>query len=126
MQMLSILLLQAGGAGSINLLFFGGMLVIFWLFMIRPQMKKQREQRSFMDNLQKGDEVVTASGLLGKITKMDGEIVTLEVSSKTYIRVMKNAISKEMTEGIYAATAKNKQTDDKDRKPDDQVTSEGG
>ncbi len=124
MQLLSILLLQAGGAGTINLLFFGAMLVIFWLFMIRPQMKRQREQRTFMDNLDRGDEVVTASGMLGKITKMDGDIVTLEVSPKTFIRVTKSAISKELTESTYAA--KNKPTDDKDRKSDDQTTSEGG
>ncbi|MFN7120100.1 MAG: preprotein translocase subunit YajC [Saprospiraceae bacterium] len=119
-----VLLLQAGGAGTMNLVFFGAMLLIFWLFMIRPQMKRQREQRAFMDGLQRGDEVVTASGMLGKITKMDGEIVTLEVSPKTFVRVTKSAISKELTEGTYAA--KNKPTDDKDRKSDDQATTEGG
>lgn len=126
MQLLSLLLLQAVGGGTSSLFFFGAMLVVFWLFMIRPQMKKQREQRTFMDNLEKGEEVVTSSGMLGKITKMDGEIITLEISPKTYVRVTKNSISKEMTEALYAATAKNKQTDDKDRKPDNQVTSEGG
>lgn len=124
MQLLSVLLLQLGSAGTVNLLFFGAMLLIFWLFMIRPQMKRQREQRTFMDNLQKGDDIVTASGIFGKINKIDGEIVTLEVSPKTFLRVTKSAISKELTEGNYAA--KNKPTDDKDRKSDDQTTTEGG
>ena len=109
-----------------SLVFFGAMLAIFWLFMIRPQMKRQREQRTFMDALLKGTDVVTASGLLGKITKIDGDIVTLEVSPKTYVRVTKSAISKDLTESTYAGAAKNKGSEDKDRKSDDQATTEGG
>lgn len=124
MQFSDVLFLQAGGGGMSSLLFFGAMLAIFWLFMIRPQMKRQREQRNFMETLKKGDEVVTASGLLGKITKMDGDIITLEVSPKTFIRVTKSAISKEMTESTYAT--KNKGSEDKDRQSDDQTTTEGG
>jgi preprotein translocase subunit YajC len=125
MNLLSILLLQAG-AGSSSILFFGLMLAIFWLFMIRPQMKRQREQRAFQDALSKGTEVVTASGLLGKITKIDGEIVTLEVSPKTYLRVTKNAISKELTQSLYATTAQHKQSEVADRKPEDAAAAEGG
>lgn len=98
---MEILLLQAGGAGSMNLLFLGAMILIFWLFLIRPQAKKQREQKSFMESLGQNDQVVTASGILGRISKIEEEIVTLEVASKTYIRVTKNAISKEMTDAIY-------------------------
>lgn len=98
-----VLLLQAGSnAGLINLVFIGAMFLIFWLFLIRPQAKKQREQRSFMDGLQKGDDVVTASGILGRINKIEDEIVTLDVGNKTFIRVTKNAISKELTEQVYA------------------------
>ena len=54
------LLLQAGNAGMYNLVFIGAMILIFWLFLIRPQQKRQKEQKAFMDSLQKGDEVVTA------------------------------------------------------------------
>ena len=74
------------------------MILIFWLFLIRPQAKKQREQKNFMDALQKGDEIVTSSGILGRINKIEEDIVTLEVGTKTYLRVTKSAISKEMTE----------------------------
>ncbi len=126
MQLLDVLFLQMGGGGMSSLVFFGAMLAIFWLFMIRPQMKRQREQRTFMDALLKGTDVVTASGLLGKITKIDGDIVTLEVSPKTYVRVTKSAISKDLTESTYAGAAKNKGSEDKDRKSDDQATTEGG
>ena len=69
--------------------------------MIRPQAKKQNAQQSFQDGLEKGDEVVTGSGLLGRVNKIDGSIVTLEVGNKTFIRVTKNSISKEMTDALY-------------------------
>ena len=75
-------------------------LVVFYFFMIRPQMKKQKEQQSFADTLEKGKEVVTASGIIAKINKIDGGIVTLEVANGTFIRVVKSAISKEMTEAF--------------------------
>ena len=70
--------------------------------MIRPQAKKQNAQQSFQDGLEKGDEVVTGSGLLGRVNKIDGNIITLEVGTKTFIRVTKNSISKEMTDALYA------------------------
>lgn len=91
-----------GGSGLINLVFLGAMFLIFWLFLIRPQAKKQKEQKNFVDAIKKGDQVVTASGILGRINKIEDEIVTLEVGNKTYIQVTKSAISKEMTEQIYA------------------------
>lgn len=101
-----ILLLQAGGAGMTNLLFLGAMILIFWLFLIRPQAKKQREQKNFMEGLNQNDQVVTASGILGRISKIEEDIVTLEVGSKSYIRVTKNAISKEMTDAVYGSDQK--------------------
>ena len=98
-------LLQAFDTGS--LLFFGAMMLVFWLFLLRPQAKRQKEQRTFMESLQKGDDVVTTSGFLGRINKMDGDIVTVELANKLFVRVTKNSISKEMTDAVYAA-GKNK------------------
>lgn len=80
-------------------------IVVFYFFFIRPQNKKQKEQASFSDDIQKGDDVVTASGIIGKVNKLDENIITLEVGTKTFIRVTRNAISKEMTEAIFAAEA---------------------
>lgn len=88
-----------------NLLFLGAMILIFWLFLIRPQAKKQKEQKKFMEALKQNDQVVTASGILGRISKIEDEIITLEVGNKVYIRVTKNAISKEMTDAIYGSAA---------------------
>ena len=76
-------------------------LVVFYFFIIRPQAKRQKEQTAFLTNLQKGDEIVTASGILGQINKIEDEIITLEIAGKTYIRITKNSVSKELTEAIY-------------------------
>lgn len=110
MNNLDILLLQgqSPNAGMINLIFFGGIILVFWLFMIRPQAKKQKEQKNFSDELQKGDKVVTASGILGQINKIEDDIVTLEVGTKTFMQVTKDAISKEMTARIYGGEGDSK------------------
>lgn len=79
--------------------------IVFWFFIIRPQMKKQKEQNKFADQLEKGMDVVTASGIFGKINKIDGDIIHLEIATKTIIRVTKGAISKEMSES-YATRGK--------------------
>lgn len=86
----------------INLIFIGAMIAIFWLFLIRPQQKKQKEQRAFTEEIHRGKEVVTASGIIGQVNKVEENIVYLEVANKTYIRVTKNSISKEMTEAFAA------------------------
>ena len=98
-------LLQASATGSsswINLIFIVSMFLVFWLLMIRPQAKRQKEQKLFQESLDKNKDVVTSSGILGRISKIEDIIVTLEVSPKVYIRVTKNAISKELTENINA------------------------
>ena len=76
------------------------MAVVIYFFFIRPQTKKQKEQNTFMDNLQKGDEVVTGSGIIGRIKNIEDAIVQLQVDSKTILRITKNSISKEMTDAI--------------------------
>lgn len=96
-----------GGFDTGNLLFFGAMMLVFWLFLLRPQAKRQKEQRSFIESLQKGDDIVTGSGLLGRINKIDGDIITVELGNKNFVRVTKSSISKEMTEAVYAG-GKNK------------------
>ena len=93
-----MILLQ--GAGGMSLIFPLAMFAVFFFFIIRPQMKRQKEQQTFADSIEKGREVVTASGIFGKITKIDGQIVTLQIADKVSIRVTKGSISKEMTEAF--------------------------
>ena len=96
--MLAQVLLQAQGAGNPlwgNILLFGGIILIFYLFMIRPQQKKQKEQKKFIDEIKKGDMVVTVGGIHGKITAIDNETVTLEVDRGARITFDRTSISLE-------------------------------
>ena len=98
-------LLQAPGGSGFQFIFLGLMILVFWLFFIRPQAKKAKQQKSFIDNLQKGDRVVTIAGIHGKInrTNEDGTI-DLEVSPGSYIKIEKSAISMEWTTQLNKAT----------------------
>jgi preprotein translocase subunit YajC len=93
-----MILLQ--GAGGMSLIFPLAMFAVFFFFIIRPQMKRQKEQQSFADSIEKGRDVVTASGIFGKIAKIEGQIVTLQIADKVSIRVTKASISKELTEAF--------------------------
>jgi len=81
----------------------GLMAAIFWLFIIRPQARRQKQQTVFQDEVQKGDRVVTNAGILGKVSKVDSKegVVTLEVSKGTYLEVTSGSISRELTEAKY-------------------------
>lgn len=98
--MISLFFLQASPSllGSLWPLML--MFVVIFFFFIRPQAKKQKEQVKFLESLDKGEEVVTASGLIGRINKIDGNIVTLTIAEKTFVRVTKGSISKDMTEAF--------------------------
>ncbi|MBK8969349.1 MAG: preprotein translocase subunit YajC [Saprospiraceae bacterium] len=95
--MLQFMLLQAGEGGSplMGLLFPLLIIVVFYFFLIRPQVKRQKEQQKFVDNLREGMEVVTSAGIVGKVTKIDGNIVRLLIDEKTYLRVLKQTVTGE-------------------------------
>jgi preprotein translocase subunit YajC len=95
------LFLQASGSPLTGLLPMFLMLGVIVVFMVLPQRKKAKEQKTFEDALAKGQEVVTASGMLGRIDKIEGAIVTINVGNKTYIRVTKNSISKGLTDAVH-------------------------
>ena len=84
----------------------GAIIIVFWLFMIRPQAKKAKQAKTFQENLQPGDKVVTIAGIHGKVRKInvDGTF-DLETSPGSYIIVEKSAISMEMTANVNKATA---------------------
>lgn len=96
-----LLLLQSSmDPGTLNFLFLGGMLIVLYFFIIRPQAKKQKLQNKFVEELKEGDRVVTTSGLFGRISKVEKTTLVLDIGAgtKTAIRVLKSAVSKEMTE----------------------------
>ncbi len=93
--------LQSGGSqGMTSMILFGGILLVFYFFIIRPQSKKQKEQNKFSNSLEKGAEVATGSGIVGRINKIEGDFVFLQLDSKTFIKVFRSAISKEMTDAL--------------------------
>jgi len=69
------------------------MFVVLYFFMIRPQMNRQKEQKKMVDDLQKGDEIVTAGGVVGRITKLGDAYLTLEIGQNTEILVQRGAVS---------------------------------
>ncbi len=75
------------------------MFVVLYFLMIRPQMKRQKEQKAMMDALAKGDEVVAVGGLLGRVTKVADAYVTVEVSEGTEVIVQKASITTLLPKG---------------------------
>jgi preprotein translocase subunit YajC len=101
---MDLILLQApGNMGWIGFVPYLLIFVVIYFMMIRPQMTRQKQQNAFADSLEKGKEVVTASGMIGKINKIEGGIVTLQIANNVFVRVTKNSISKEMTESFATA-----------------------
>ncbi len=80
----------------INFVLIGGIVVFMWLFVIRPQSKRAKEQKLFLDSLKPGVEVVTNGGIIGTISEVKENIVSLNVGNNSYIRVLKSAITGNM------------------------------
>lgn len=98
---MNVLFLQAGGMSTIMSFFpLLMILVVFYFFMIRPQMARQKKQDAFLSSLEKGKDIVTTSGIIGKINKIEGNIVTLQIANNVFVRVVKSAISQEMTDSF--------------------------
>jgi len=98
------------GGANFQLLLLGGMIVVFWLFMIRPQAKKAKMAKQFQNNMQKGDRIVTIAGIHGVVNKVNEDgTITVETSPGSYLKIEKSAISMEWTQNINkaAATPKN-------------------
>ncbi len=93
---------QGGGMGS--LLFLGVFFVIFYVFLLRPQIKRGKETTKMLESLEKGDEIVTNGGLLGKIKKIDEHFIDLEIAENVRIKVQKNAVTNLMPKGTYSAS----------------------
>ena len=73
--------------------------ILFWFMLIRPQMKRAKEQKKMLTELAKGDEVVTSGGLLGRITKVADGYITIEVAEGTEVVVQKGAVTTLLPKG---------------------------
>ncbi|MGA0032956.1 MAG: preprotein translocase subunit YajC [Burkholderiales bacterium] len=88
---------QGGGIESILLIL--AMFAVLYFLMIRPQMKRAKEHKAMVDGLQKGDEVVTAGGMLGRISKIDDQYVTVAVAENVEIQLQRGAIQVVLPKG---------------------------
>lgn len=73
--------------------------VVMWFVMIRPQMKKAKEHKAMIEALAKGDEVVVAGGLLGKVTQLGDSFVQVEVAANTVVQVQRHAVAQVLPKG---------------------------
>ncbi len=109
MQLLSIFLMtdpQGKGGSMGTMIMMGLMIVVFYFFMIRPQAKKAKQQKQFINDLQKGDKIVTIAGIHGKVNKInDDNTLEMEVSPGSYIKIERSAISMEWTANINKPAA---------------------
>lgn len=107
-----VVLLQAAGApgagpgNNYTLFLLGGMILVFYFFMIRPQQKKAKLAKKFQEELQKGDKIVTIAGIHGTVNKVnDDSTLLIETSPGSYLKIEKSAISIEWTQALNKPVA---------------------
>ncbi|MBK5269584.1 MAG: preprotein translocase subunit YajC [Bacteroidia bacterium] len=87
--------------GNFQFIFLGLMILVFWMFFIRPQAKRAKNQKNFIQNLGKGDKVVTIAGIHGTINKVnDDGTLNIEINPGSYIKIEKSAISLDWTTAL--------------------------
>ena len=89
-----------------GMLFFVGMIVIFYFLLIRPQQKRAKEHRKLVEALGKGDEVVTSGGLMGKIVELGEQYMTVEIANNVQVKIQRQAISTVLPKGSLKAAEK--------------------
>lgn len=97
---MNFILLQALGSGLTSFLPMIGIAIVFYLFFIRPQNKQRKESKQLLENLKKGDKIVTSGGLHGRILQDNGTNFTIDFGGNTKIKVEKASISMELTKTL--------------------------
>ena len=100
--MMQTFFLQAQpNAGIMQLVLLGGMVVVFYFFMIRPQSQKAKKAKKFQENMQKGEKIVTIAGIHGIVNKVnDDNTLQIEVSPGSFMKIEKSAISMDWSEQL--------------------------
>jgi preprotein translocase subunit YajC len=93
--MLILMAPSEGGGGSSMLIMMLLLIVVFWLFFIRPQMRKTKELQKFRQNLQKGQKIITIGGIHGKIVEIGETTVTIETEGQNRLKIEKSAVATE-------------------------------
>lgn len=82
-----------------NLILFGGMFLLFYLILWRPQSKRAKEHRELVGGISKGDEVMTSGGLLGKVTRVDEDYMAIEVAEGMELKMQKSSVAAVLPKG---------------------------
>lgn len=80
------------GQGLLGFVPIIGMVAIFWFLIIRPQMRQQKEQRTKIAGIKRGDQIVTSSGIVGKVTKVDDDYAEVEIAKGVSVKVVRSMI----------------------------------
>ncbi len=96
---------QAPGGGFGSLLIFVPLIVLMYFLMIRPQQKRIKEHQALLGSLSKGDEIATSGGILGKITALDDNFVTLKIAQNVEIKVQKSSVGAVLPKGTIKGTS---------------------
>ncbi len=83
---------EGGGGGFTSLIFLAAIFLVFYLFIIRPQSKKQKEIQKKVTEMKKGDKVVTSGGMVGIVSAIEDDSIMLEVDKEVKVKLLKNAI----------------------------------
>jgi preprotein translocase subunit YajC len=91
------------GSDLVSFLPMVAIFVVFYFLLIRPQQKKAKEAKAMMEALQKGDEIVTAGGVLGRISKLGDQYLTIEIAPGTEVMVQRGAVAQLLPKGTIKA-----------------------
>ncbi len=83
---------EGGGGGFTSLIFLAAIFLVFYLFIIRPQSKKQKEIQNKVSGMKKGDKVVTSGGVVGIVSSIEDDSIMLEIDKDVKVKLLKNAI----------------------------------
>ena len=93
----------ARGFGELDILLLVGFVAIFYFLLWRPQSKRRKEHQALMASLTKGDEVVTAGGILGQVTKVEDDFIIVKVAGNIELRLQKSAVGSTLPKGTLKA-----------------------
>ena len=93
----------AGGGGFETILLLVGFVAIFYFLLWRPQAKRRKEHQALMASIAKGDEVVTAGGILGQVTKVEDDVIKVRVAGNVEVRLQKSAVGSTLPKGTLKA-----------------------
>ena len=89
----------SSSSGLFQILMFAGLFLLMYLLIIRPPRKRQKEHQALINGVSKGNEIITAGGILGKVTKAEGDYILLEVSDNVELKIQKTSIHAVLPKG---------------------------